>query len=206
MAVDGAATRSLTERCGRGCVKTAIFGGTFNPIHNGHLHLVASVCVELRYEQVIFVPAHLPPHKDVDELIAGYHRLAMVRLAIAGQAAWSVDVCELDRGGISYTIETVRYLGANRSKLGLIIGDDLVEDFRSWRQALELSRETDLILGLRGECAVPLHFPHQLVRNVQLPLSSQLIRERLRSGLSVDHLMPPAVLDYIRANRLYRVG
>ena len=192
-------------------MKTAIFGGTFNPIHNGHLHLAASVCAELGYERVIFVPAHVPPHKETGELIAGSHRLAMVRLAIAGQAAFAVDPCELHRGGVSYTIDTVRHLsstggGATCGRLGVIIGDDLVADFRSWRQAPELAREADLILGRRREQAAPLAFPHRVVHNVQMPVSSQLIRERLRTGLAVDHLTPPAVLEYLRAHGLYRAG
>lgn len=192
-------------------MNTAIFGGTFNPIHNGHLHLAASVCAETGYERVIFVPAHLPPHKDGDELIAGYHRLSMVRLAIAGHPFFSVDPCELDRGGVSYTIETVRHLSAtvgrtSCDRLGVIIGDDLVADYRSWHQAPELAREADLIIGQRCEQVAPLPFPHQMVRNVQLPLSSQLIRQRLRTGLAVDHLTPPAVLEYIRDHGLYPTG
>lgn len=184
-------------------MRTAIFGGTFNPVHNGHLHLAATVCAELAYGQVVFVPAHVPPHKDVDELIAGSHRLAMLRRAVAGHDAFRVDSCELDRRGVSYTIDTVRYLGAVRGRLGVIIGDDLAADYRSWREAPSLAREADLILGRRLDGSALLPFPHRVVRNVRLPLSSRLIRDRLRAGLPVDHLTPPAVLEYIRSHGLY---
>ena len=184
-------------------VTTAIFGGTFNPVHNGHLHLAATVCAELEYGQVIFVPAHIPPHKDADELIAGSHRLTMLRRAVAGHDSFSVDSCELDRRGVSYTIDTVRFLAAVRGRLGVIIGDDLAADYRSWREAPTLAREADLILGRRLDGSAPLPFPHRVVRNVRLPLSSGLIRDRLRAGLAVDHLTPPAVLEYIRSHGLY---
>lgn len=186
-------------------MKTAIFGGTFNPIHNGHLHLAASVCAELEYGRVIFVPANVPPHKEVDDLAAGSHRLAMVRLAIAGNPSFSVDSCELDRGGVSYTIDTVRAIDAG-GRPGVIIGDDLAADYRSWRRAPELAREAELILGRRSEPGAPLPFPHRVVRNVRLPLSSRLIRERLRAGLAIDHLAPSAVIRYIRSHRLYRAA
>jgi nicotinate-nucleotide adenylyltransferase len=185
-------------------VKTAIFGGTFNPVHNGHLHLAASVCAELEYGRVIFIPALIPPHKETGELVVGSHRLAMLRLAIAGQLAFSADSCELDRGGVSYTIDTVRDVGAARGRLGVIIGDDLAADYHSWRHAPELAREADLILGRRHEGSAPLPFPHRVVHNVRLPLSSQLIRDRLRAGLPVDHLTPPAVVEYILSHGLYR--
>jgi len=201
MAADG-----TESHVGPGEVRTAIFGGTFNPVHNGHLHLAATVCAELEYRQVVFVPAHLPPHKEVDDLVAGSHRLAMLRLAAAGHGAFSVDSCELDRRGVSYTIDTVRDLGAVHGRLGVIIGDDLAADYRSWREAPVLAREADLILGRRLEGSAPLPFPHRVVRNVRLPLSSRLIRDRLRAGLPVDHLTPPEVLEYIRSHGLYRAA
>lgn len=196
--------RSRVELRGRGSVKTAIFGGTFNPVHNGHLHLAVSVCAELGYDKVIFVPANLSPHKEADDLIANLHRLTMVRRAIADYSFLSVDECELDRGGVSYTIDTIRYLGSTYGRLGVIIGDDLVADYSSWRQASALALEADLILGRRKDDSASLPFPHQGVSNVRLPISSQLIRERLRTGQAVDYLIPSPVLSYIVENGLYQ--
>ena len=193
-------------RPGRHGVKTAIFGGTFNPIHNGHLHLAACVCAELGYRRVLFIPANVPPHKEVDDLAGGAHRLEMVRLAVAGDPAFRVDSCEIDRGGVSYTIDTVRAIDAACGRLGVIIGDDLAAGYHSWRRAPELAREAELILGRRSEPGAPLPFPHRVVGNVRLPLSSRLIRDRLRAGLAVDHLTPPAVIRYIRSHRLYRTA
>lgn len=187
-------------------MRIAVFGGTFDPIHNGHLHLAASVCAELGYGRVVFIPANIPPHKEMADLTAGSHRLAMVRLAIDGNPAFSVDSCELDRGGVSYTIDTVRGIGTAGGRLGLIIGDDLAADYRCWHRAPELAQEADLILGRRREQGAPLPFPHRIVRNVPLPLSSRLIRERLRAGLAVDYLTPPAVIRYIRSHGLYRTA
>ena len=189
---------------GSPALKTAIFGGTFNPLHNGHLHLAASVCAELGYGRVVFVPTHIPPHKEVTQLASGSHRLAMLRLAISGQSAFAVDSCELDRGGVSYTIDTVRQFNGNSGRLGVIIGDDLVADYGSWRKAPELAIEADLIIGLRHGDSAPLPFPHRIVRNVRLPISSELIRDRLRAGLAVDHLTPAKVVRHILSEGLYR--
>jgi len=206
MAAGGVAVCSLMESHRRGDMKTAIFGGTFNPVHNGHLHLAVSVCSELRYEKVIFVPANLSPHKEANGLISGLHRLSMVQRAIADYSFLSVDDCELDRGGVSYTIDTVRYLGSTYGRLGVIIGDDLVADYSSWRQAPEIALEADLILGRRKDGLASLRFPHRVVSNVRLPISSKLIRERLRARQAVDYLIPAPVLNNIAEHGLYGSG
>lgn len=137
-------------------VKIAVFGGSFNPIHIGHLALADEVCVGLGYDKVIFVPTFIPPHKNMVDSIDVSHRLEMVRLACARDERFLVDSCEIDRGGTSYTFDTVchleeKYSGVLEGKLGLVMGDDLLPGFHLWHRAQELARKCDLILARRPQ-------------------------------------------------------
>lgn len=188
----------------------AILGGTFNPVHLGHLSLAGEVQSRLRYDVILFVPAHIPVHKDMEVEVGAGHRLAMLELAVAASPAFRVDDCELRRGGPSYTFDTVRdILGRYpiEGKPGLIIGDDLVEGFDSWKNAPVLAEMTQLIVGHRISARkVQMDFPCVYVDNALLPASSSRIRARLRRGQSVTHLVPEAVLAYIERHGLYAQG
>jgi nicotinate-nucleotide adenylyltransferase len=186
----------------------AIFGGTFNPVHVGHLFLAEEVLDTLEYDLVLFVPALIPVHKDIVFEPGPEHRLAMLRLATAAHPRFRVDDCELARGGPSYTVDTVREVSdryAPEGKPGLIIGDDLVAGFGSWKEAGRLAESTRLIVGHRNSAArVRMSYPCTYVENSLLPISSSQIRSRLREGRSVRHLVPEPVLDYITRHGLSR--
>ena len=141
-------------------MKIAIFGGTFNPVHTGHMLLADSVCKILGYDKVLFVPSFLPPHKFVTQFISVEDRLQMLRLACEDDSRFEVESCEIDRGGISYTWDTVccieeKYAKGGcgtqilNGKLGLIIGQDLSAEFGKWKNAAQLAEKTDLILAHR---------------------------------------------------------
>jgi nicotinate-nucleotide adenylyltransferase len=188
----------------------AIFGGTFNPVHVGHLFLAEEVRRRLRYDVVLFVPAYIPVHKEVEIEVGAEHRLAMLEIAVASNPGFRVDDCELRRGGPSYTIDTVREVLERHSvdgKPGLIIGDDLVEGFGSWKDASLLAEMVQLIVGHRTSAEdVQMDFPCVYVDNSLLPVSSSQIRERLGRGEPVRHLVPEAVREYILRHGLYAPG
>jgi len=188
-------------------MKLVMLGGTFNPPHNGHIRMAELVRLQLGYDRVVLVPSYQPAHKTVDSGATAGQRLEMVRLAASRLPSAFVSDCELHRKGVSYSIDTVRYLKKlyrPEGKPGLIIGDDLIAGFHRWHKVDELVREADVIVVHRGEPEeLNLPFPHCYVDNPLLPVSSSEIREALRAGRSVDDLLPPAVLDYIGRNRLY---
>jgi nicotinate-nucleotide adenylyltransferase len=188
-------------------VKAAILGGTFNPVHYGHLFIAEEVRTVFGYDAVIFVPAHRPVHKDSTPVLGPPHRLAMLRLAIEGSPGFLVDDCEIRRGGASYSIETIREVAEAHGisgRPGFIIGDDLVQGYPSWKEADRLSRETELIVARRTSAEPPAFpFPHRTVQNTILPISSSEIRRRLSEKRTVRFLLPDSVVAYIAANRLY---
>lgn len=185
----------------------AILGGTFNPIHVGHL-LVADITRRVhQYDRIIFVPSNRPAHKDVADGVSPQHRLKMVQLALRRRPGFVVDNCEIERGGTSYTIETVAELRERHvfeGKPAVLIGDDLIKGFENWRQATRLAQEVDLLVFHRiQEERLPFAFPHHYLENKPVAVSSTEIRERVRRGLSIRHLVPEPVRRYIARNNLY---
>lgn len=135
-------------------MKIAVLGGSFNPIHIGHLALADDVCASLGYDRVLFVVALNPPHKEMEGAASAVERLEMVRLACEGDERFVPSSCEIDRGGVSYTYDTIcsierQYAQVLDGKVGLIMGDDLIAEFHLWHRAQELSQKCDLILARR---------------------------------------------------------
>ncbi len=185
----------------------AIFGGTFNPVHVGHLFLAEEVRTRLHYDRILFIPVNIPVHKKMESPIYPDHRLKMLKLATAPYPEFLVDDCELRRGGESYTIETIQKVIQKysiRSKPGLIIGDDLAKDFHTWKQADLLANMSDLIIAHRKyRKRVRIDFPYVYIENELLPVCSSEIRERIYSNKSIRFLVPDEVIRYIIKNRLY---
>lgn len=188
-------------------MKALILGGTFNPVHNGHLFLAEDARSLLGYDAVILVPACVPVHKNPAPILAPTHRLHMLRLAVGGRSGYIVDECEILRGGPSYSIDTVREMVPRygiEGRPGFLIGDDLLPGFSTWKEAGELAREVDLIVARRSEgAAVSFAFPHRSLANTLMPVSSSEIRRRAAEGRTIRFLLPDAVADYIEVNRLY---
>jgi len=188
-------------------MRAVVLGGTFNPVHYGHLFVAEEVRATLGYDAAIFVPANQPVHKNPAPVLDPAHRLAMLRLAVSGNERFIVDTGEIDRGGLSYSIETVSSLIPRHrieGRPGFLIGDDLVAGFPSWKDVDVLVKIVDLIVARRTmEGPAALVYPHRVVANTILPISSSEIRRRIREGGAVRYLLPDAVLDYIRGNNLY---
>ena len=200
--------------------KLGILGGSFNPIHLGHLVLAETAREALGLDRVIFIPAKLPPHKRAAALADGADRLAMVRLAIAGNPALAVSDIELRRPGISYSVATVRAL---RKKLGagapiyFLIGMDTVAELPTWREIARLARLCRFVPLSRPGHGRPnaaaleravgrLRARALLQRALAMPpigISSSEIRRRVADGRTIRYLVPDAVAAYIRRKRLY---
>jgi nicotinate-nucleotide adenylyltransferase len=190
-------------------VKLGVLGGSFDPIHFGHLRAAENAREALGLAQVRFVPAGEPPHKPKGGLSAAADRLAMVRLATASNPAFAVSELEVHRHGPSYTVETLLALAAEPEghELFLIVGSDTLPEMASWREPrriFELCRVAvaDRPGADRGE--TPAGARVVSVPGPQLPLSATAVRQRVREGRSVRYLVPDAVADYIETRRLYR--
>ena len=192
---------------------TAVFGGTFDPVHIGHLMMADEVLAHLRYDQIRFIPARIAPHKSGEPSACAADRLAMLRLATADRDEFVVDPYELEQEGPSYTVQTLRHLtksGIVAGKPGLIIGADLVNGFDAWREADEVERLADLILVRRPEADGSRRTPrfdrkHRVIDNVMLTVSATEIRRRVAEGLPFRYLVTPEVCRYIRERTLYRL-
>ncbi|MCI8622362.1 MAG: nicotinate (nicotinamide) nucleotide adenylyltransferase [Provencibacterium sp.] len=197
--------------------KIALFGGAFNPIHQGHINLALRFDVRIKFDEILLIPSHISPHKDSRALISGEDRLAMCRLVAERHPRFLASDMELRREGKSFTIDTVQALRSlyPDGKFYLIVGSDMFLSIDSWYRAEELMRLVTLCAAARekGEYATLIHkqlaLDTQGVKSVvceidELPVSSSAIRERLHNGLSVEGMLPDYVLDYIQAHRLYR--
>lgn len=185
--------------------RVALLGGSFDPVHLGHLHVAEVVLATGAYDQVLFVPAHLPSHKPAT-LAAPDHRLTMLRLAISRRPGLAVSDVELRRGGVSYTVDTVRQLqrdGTLGMRPGLVVGDDLGAELDTWREAEALFGMVELLVARRTRPKAPLAFPHRRLPNHPLPLSSSELRRRVRAGQVIRALVPDRVDAYIREHGLY---
>jgi len=188
--------------------RVGIFGGSFDPVHLGHLLVARAAREEMQLDRLIFVPANRSPFKRAAPPAPDALRLRMLRLALAG-VEWScVSEVELKRGGVSYSVDTVRTLGREfpGAQLFLLIGEDNLESLSSWREAGTLLKLVEFLVIPRPGAAPARELPGATLHRLTgwpIHLSSSRIRQRVRDGLPVDHLVPPGVADVIRHNRLY---
>lgn len=203
-------------------MRLGIFGGTFDPIHYGHLLLAESCREQCQLDEVWFMPAATPPHKRHAELTAARHRIDMLELAIGGQAAFRVATREIDRGGVSYTFETLEGLTAERpdDELFFLLGADSLRDLPTWRRPDRILESSTLVVVRRAsspepdlaslDALVPAGGDARLrARHVVMPLvefSSRDLRARVAAGRSIRFRTPRAVEQYIREHGLYRAS
>jgi nicotinate-nucleotide adenylyltransferase len=201
-------------------MRLGLFGGSFDPVHFGHL-ILAEFCREnARLDQILFVPAAMPPHKQGLALSPDADRLAMLNLAVAGHESFVVSRLEVDRGGVSYTVETLNAAAHERpdAELFLLMGADMLADLPNWREPAEILRlATPLVVRRAGQsdpdfaCLAPFLPPKRLSelrrQVVPMPLieiSSSDLRRRVAAGQSIRFQTPRAVEEYIRTHNLYR--
>ena len=186
--------------------RIAIFGGTFDPPHFGHLALAEWARVELALDRVWFVPAGVPPHKRGAAGTAARHRLAMTRLATRGNPGFRVSPLECRRSGPSYTVDTVRAFARAHpgARLHLLMGADTWATFKTWREPGAIARAARLVVALRPGSRRASARRVAWLANPGLDVSSSALRARAARGRSLRYLVPDAVARYIARHRLYR--
>jgi nicotinate-nucleotide adenylyltransferase len=206
----------------RSLERLGLFGGSFDPVHRGHVHVARAAERAFGLDHVLWIPAARPPHKPERILAEASDRLAMLELALAGERRWSLAKLELERSGPSFTIDTVRALPgllglAPSVELFLLIGGDNLVGFAQWREARELlARVQPVIVVRRGDERAILadlvrDLPPELARKVErglvvepvVPVSSTELRGRLVRGESPNDDLSPDVAEYIRARGIY---
>jgi nicotinate-nucleotide adenylyltransferase len=198
-------------------MRIGLVGGTFNPIHRGHVQIATAARRHFQLDRVVLVPAARPPHKADSDLAPAEDRLAMARLAVRGcEPPVEVSSIELERTGRSFTIDTVRAFQAASpgAEIYFIVGGDSVPELRAWKDARALlamahfavaPREATRKLASDVEAAQrELGAPLEVLPIVPDPVSATDIRARIREGRPIDGLVPDAVRDYIAAHHLYQ--
>lgn len=195
--------------------RIAIYGGTFNPIHNGHLHIATEFTDRLGVDRLLFIPTNVPPHKRPQSLQPAETRLEMCRLAVE-ETKFEVSDLEIRRKGASYTVDTLEQLAKiyPGSPLYLIVGEDMFLTFLKWRNPQRIFQLATLCAAPRSEHGVcPLkEYARKIealgaqvrIENITyLPISSTMVREAVKAGNDISKMVPEKVADYIRRNHLY---
>jgi len=188
-------------------VATGILGGSFDPVHHGHLIAADRAAEALGLDRVLFVPCAVQPLKPSGPVAAADHRRAMLSLALAGHPRFALDALELERSGPSYTVDTVRAVRARDpdERLVLIVGADAAADLGRWRAVDEIARLAEVaVLTRPGAPEVRSAFVGRFVATPAIEISASEIRARCLAGRSIRYLVPDAVAEYIERNGLYR--
>ncbi|MGQ9575354.1 MAG: nicotinate-nucleotide adenylyltransferase [Thermoguttaceae bacterium] len=201
-------------------MRLGLFGGSFDPVHYGHLLLAECCRQQCALAEVHFLPAALPPHKQHRQLTRPEHRIEMLKLATAGHEAFSISRHEVDRGGVSYTAETLEHYRTEYpgAELFLLMGGDMLEDLPHWRDAWRICQLAIPAVAARPgiddpdfSCLAQIAPPERIElfrkHRVAMPLigiASSEIRRRVAAGLSIRYWTPRSVEQYIQTHGLYR--
>jgi nicotinate-nucleotide adenylyltransferase len=189
-------------------MKLGLFGGSFDPVHLGHLLVAQAAVEELGLDKLFFIPATQSPFKSENKPAPDAVRLQLLRLALAGKTNCEIDEQEIRRGGISYTIETLRDYTKRfpQAELFYLIGADNAAKLNEWREAGELAKLVQFVAVPRPGGAVPSFpspFRGHTLKGFPLGISSSQIRARVKAGLAIDSLVPPIVAEAICAAKIY---
>ena len=190
-------------------MRIGLLGGSFDPPHTGHLLAAGDAFEALSLDRLVFIPAAVQPLKVQQDAAAPEHRLAMVRLLIGDDPRFDVDAMEIDRGGLSYTVDTLSAYAAESASAELfwLVGADVVRSFARWREPKRISELATVVVLQRTDEAPDLASipgtPRCLATR-RIDISSTEVRDRVRKGKSIRGFVPDAVAAYIAAQRLYR--
>jgi len=188
--------------------KIGIFGGTFDPIHLGHLITAQSVREIRALEKIIFIPAFISPHKSEIKTSSAEDRLNMIKLAIDGISFFDYSNIEIEKGGVSFTIDTLKELKKNNDELEFIIGYDNIFEFNTWKDPDEIMKLAKVIV-LKRRSSHPPQFKDKyynqaiFVQTRGIEISATDLRERVKKGQPINFLVPQKVMEYIYKHKLY---
>jgi len=193
-------------------MKKCIFGGTFDPPHIGHLLIAQTICEAESFDKIIFIPAYKNPHKSKDITSSVDERLKMLQIAIAGNPNFEESDIEIKRGGISYSIDTIRLIkkeqNLDRDELYFLIGSDILDHFSKWREPEKILEECHVIVALRPGFN-PSSVPNWILSKIQFAniprfeLSATEIRKRWRENKTIRYMVTQPVWEFINAHKLY---
>jgi nicotinate-nucleotide adenylyltransferase len=186
-----------------------LFGGSFDPIHHGHLIVGRAVAETLGLDELRFMPAGEQPFKRGRHVASAGQRAAMVALAVAGEAGLAVERCEVDRPGPSYTVDTLRALRSREpgQDFTLVVGADATRELDQWREAAALPALARIVAVARPGAPRPASaLVERVVEVPAVDLSATQIRRRVAEGRSIRYLVPDAVAEFIAIHGLYRDG
>lgn len=189
--------------------RVGIFGGTFDPIHHGHLITAQSVKEIRELDKIIFIPAYISPHKQHEKASSAEHRLNMLRLALDDIPFFECSDYEIKQHSISYTVDTLREFKKKYNHIDLIIGYDNIFKFHTWKEPDEILKLADVVV-LKRKSSHPPDFIDKYVQSaifVQtrgIEISATDIRHRVHNNLPIHYLVPKEVEDYIIKNKLYK--
>ncbi len=190
-------------------LKVGIYGGSFDPIHNGHLITAQSVKEMRELDRIIFIPTFISPHKQDVETTEVDHRVNMLQLAIKPIPYFEMSDIELKRKNVSYTVDTLKELSERYKHIELIIGYDNIFKFHTWRQPDEIIRIAKLVV-LRRKLNIPrgkqnkFYRAAAFVKSPFIQISGSVIRRRVSENLPINFMVPEKVQEYILKNKLYR--
>jgi nicotinate-nucleotide adenylyltransferase len=198
-----------------------LFGGTFNPLHVGHLNLALELREKKELDEVWFIPSLLSPFRQHESLLSSDHRLKILEIALQDIPFFKICNLELMRPAPSYTIDTIKQIKKlyPKEQFSLLFGEDSLMRFREWKEPLEIVRHVPLHIGSRHHSDLLKRLPtlglneeiaaairKGLIPTRQMEISSTWVRERLKKRLFCAHLLPGKVLDYISENQLYSMS
>ncbi len=199
-------------------MKIGIFGGTFDPVHIGHLIIAERFCEIMELDKCLLVPSYLSPFKiEKNPIIPIEIRLKLLELAIRTNPIFEIETYEISRQEVSYTIDTIKYLGAKypNGELYLLIGSDQASEFHLWKEFKEIMSLAHICIAKRKLEFELNVFPFELYINSEakqryklntpiIEISSTEIRERIKGGKSVEYLLPSTVYNFIKENNIYK--
>ncbi len=189
--------------------RVGIFGGTFDPIHNGHLITAQSVKEIRELEKIIFIPAYISPHKQHAKASNARHRLNMLKLAMDEIPFFECSDFEIKQHTISYTIDTLKEFKKYYNEIDLIIGYDNIFQFHTWKDPDEIFKLANVVV-LKRKSSHPIDYVDKYVESAYfvetrgIEISATDIRNRVHAGLPIYYLVPEKVLEYINENKLYK--